>query len=874
MQRAQGFAQQGGETVFTAGIASTTLAQASFPLATITVYYTGTAEPAFLYSDNQQFPTPMSNPFTADENGHWFFYAPNGRYDVMIASPELDAPWTISDILLYDPPAGGGGGGGDVPQTPWTSNIDGAGFNLSNVGYIDVTGGYLINGVPMANPNLWVQVPSTANIYHQGFIGVAMTSPNYAVDVVGGVNVTDRFYINGVAIGTGTSNDPWTVLSGNRIQYNGQVGISIAPAHALDVVGDVNITGQYFINGVAIGGGGGTNPWIVLTGSRINYNGQVGVNNSNPGYAMDVVGSINCTTGFFVNGVAISTGGGAGLWIPGSNGIIFYNGGNVGIGTNAPVVALQVPGTIAGGQYSMAGNPSNAVINANGAFVGAGVQVGAFGVGCASVTSTGPVHCGAQTAPPGPAFEGNGDGWFNGNCAANTFSLYNSGNPGSPLINASGQFVGAGAATGSFGMSAAYFQANVVSGVAGSGNIVATNFLEAANGIVISGFAQNSGVVINSAGAFQGAGVQVGAYGVGCGSVTCSGPVDCQPDGTGVALRANGNGWFNGLLEANGFGLYQGGSPGLPLINSNGAFVGAGVDVRGGGGFGLAAMYIESDGNIVANTVSGVNSGFVYAAAGFIVPAYGIVINSAGAWVGAGVETGANGIGGAYIQANVVAGVANSGSIVALNYLEAVNGLVINGNLVINSAGQFLGTVSGSLSSLTINGQLVITSGWQFTGSGGVLTTGLVQGTSIYASGGNVQSSLGYICANSPVSGGTVIDSQGVFTGYGINMTGSVVCGPVTSSGGLTLNGNGDTLWMRTATGGLINCASNGIWTGSGVQTNADIFSGLYGIEAGGGAGSPGNFLGLTANSGNQFTLTTSLGELTVRVIGGIICAG
>ena len=98
MQRAQGFAQKGGQVVWTAGHASATLVQESAPYATITVYLTGATTLAALYSDNQTPPTPMGNPFTADENGHWFFYAPDGRYDVMIAADNW--AWTIGDIML------------------------------------------------------------------------------------------------------------------------------------------------------------------------------------------------------------------------------------------------------------------------------------------------------------------------------------------------------------------------------------------------------------------------------------------------------------------------------------------------------------------------------------------------------------------------------------------------------------------------------------------------------------------------------------------------------------------------------------------------------------------------------------------------------
>jgi hypothetical protein len=87
--------------VVTAGVQSSTLVQASYPFATVTVFLTGTTTLAILFADNQG--TPLANPFTADTNGHWFFYAANGRYDVMFSGGTLPAAWTMGDVLLYDP---------------------------------------------------------------------------------------------------------------------------------------------------------------------------------------------------------------------------------------------------------------------------------------------------------------------------------------------------------------------------------------------------------------------------------------------------------------------------------------------------------------------------------------------------------------------------------------------------------------------------------------------------------------------------------------------------------------------------------------------------------------------------------------------------
>jgi hypothetical protein len=120
MIRLQGFAENGDANVYTAGLASTTLVQASFPGATVTVYFGGTTNLATLYSDNQATPTPLANPFTAAANGYWFFYAPDGRYDVKFSATGVPA-WTLGDVPLSDI----GGVIGGIGGHPLTGAMDG-----------------------------------------------------------------------------------------------------------------------------------------------------------------------------------------------------------------------------------------------------------------------------------------------------------------------------------------------------------------------------------------------------------------------------------------------------------------------------------------------------------------------------------------------------------------------------------------------------------------------------------------------------------------------------------------------------------------------------------------------------------------------------
>lgn len=71
--------------------------------ATITVYDVGTLDLASIFSDDNAVPTPRSNPFLADTNGLFFFYAVAGRYDVRIADggpTPIPVPYTWGDVVL------------------------------------------------------------------------------------------------------------------------------------------------------------------------------------------------------------------------------------------------------------------------------------------------------------------------------------------------------------------------------------------------------------------------------------------------------------------------------------------------------------------------------------------------------------------------------------------------------------------------------------------------------------------------------------------------------------------------------------------------------------------------------------------------------
>ncbi len=94
----QGFVEQGGHSVLVGGLQSSTKVQQSYPDTTVTVYQAGTIALASIYSDAAG--SLKANPFTADDNGYWFFYADEGRYDIRFSGGAITTPFTLSDVSL------------------------------------------------------------------------------------------------------------------------------------------------------------------------------------------------------------------------------------------------------------------------------------------------------------------------------------------------------------------------------------------------------------------------------------------------------------------------------------------------------------------------------------------------------------------------------------------------------------------------------------------------------------------------------------------------------------------------------------------------------------------------------------------------------
>lgn len=117
-----GYCNLGAAQAVTSGLDSSNYLQGIVPNCTVMIYYTGTTNlvpGSVIYSNSTG--TILGNPFTANTDGSWLFYALTGiGYDIVLSggNPVPVSPFwpkTLTDVF-----AGGGGGGGGV-QYP-TSN--------------------------------------------------------------------------------------------------------------------------------------------------------------------------------------------------------------------------------------------------------------------------------------------------------------------------------------------------------------------------------------------------------------------------------------------------------------------------------------------------------------------------------------------------------------------------------------------------------------------------------------------------------------------------------------------------------------------------------------------------------------------------------
>lgn len=178
-----------------------------------------------------------------------------------------------------------------------------------------------------------------ARLTATGNLGIGTTNPLYPLDVVGNVNFTGQLYQNGQKyIGSQFT----TTNSSNAIYIiSSNVGIGKTnPQYPLDVLGNINFTGLLYQNGSKYIG----SQFTTTASSNAIYilNSNIGIGTTTPGKLLDVNGDINFNGQLFQNnqkyiGSQFTTN-------SNTSNQVYIIGSNIGIGTSNPTTPLHVEG--------------------------------------------------------------------------------------------------------------------------------------------------------------------------------------------------------------------------------------------------------------------------------------------------------------------------------------------------------------------------------------------------------------------------------------------------------------------------------------------------------------------------------------------------
>jgi len=159
-------------------------------------------------------------------------------------------------------------------------------------------------------------VTGTGNSSFVGNVGIGTTTPAERLEVAGWAKTS-----NGYKVGTSPVIDINRNFSGNNSTFEG----------TLNVTGTSTLSGNLTVTGTSTLSGN-----LTVTGNST-LSGNVGIGVPTPQKKLDVNGDINFSGNIYQNNQLVNL---SGFWASNVNNI-FYNNGNVGIGTNNPIGQFQ-----------------------------------------------------------------------------------------------------------------------------------------------------------------------------------------------------------------------------------------------------------------------------------------------------------------------------------------------------------------------------------------------------------------------------------------------------------------------------------------------------------------------------------------------------